>query len=122
MATSQQHPDLPETSFVPRPYTGLSWEQVSELRHQYLSPALLLYYSKPIMLVEGRMQYVWDDTGKRYVDAFGGIAAVSIGHCHPRVAKAVQEQVDTIQHTTVIYLHPTTARFAEKLASTFPAG
>ncbi|MDM8006016.1 MAG: aspartate aminotransferase family protein [Phycisphaerae bacterium] len=122
MAQSQQYPDLPSTPLLPRPYRGLSRQQVSELRQQYLSPALLLYYSTPIMIVEGRMQYVWDDRGKRYVDAFGGIAAVSIGHCHPHVAKAVQEQVETIQHTTVIYLHPTIARFAEKLAGTFPAG
>lgn len=122
MVTSQRYPDLPDASFIPKAYTGLSRQQVSELRHRYLSPALLLYYSNPIMIVEGRMQYVWDDTGKRYLDAFGGIAAVSIGHCHPHVAKAVQEQVNLIQHTTVIYLHPTIAQFAEKLAATFPAG
>ena len=43
------------------------------------------------MLVEGKMQYVWDETGRRYLDALGGIVTVSVGHCHPDVVEAAQE-------------------------------
>ena len=64
---------LPSTTFKPQPYTGPSADQVLALRKQYLNPGLFLYYKKPIMIVEGKMQWVWDDTGKRYLDGLGGI-------------------------------------------------
>ncbi len=90
--------------------------------HQYLSPGLFTIYKEPLMIVEGHMQYVWDETGKRYLDAFAGIVTVSVGHCHPKVAQRVREQTGKLQHTTTIYLHPTIAQFGEKLASVMPEG
>ena len=66
------------------------------------------------------MQYLWDDTGKRYLDAIAGIVAVSIGHCHPRIVEAVREQVGKLMHTTTIYLHPTITTYAKRLAERFP--
>jgi 4-aminobutyrate aminotransferase-like enzyme len=42
--------------------------EVLALRKQFMNPGIFLYYKKPIMLVEGSMQYVWDETGKRYLD------------------------------------------------------
>jgi alanine-glyoxylate transaminase/(R)-3-amino-2-methylpropionate-pyruvate transaminase len=72
------------------------------------------------MLVEGRMQYVWDDTGKRYLDGLGGIVTISVGHCHPHVVEAARKQNETLQHSTTIYLHPNLAEYAEKLASKMP--
>src|SRR5437762_5221637 len=89
---------LPSTPHQPQPYTGPSAEQVLALRKQYLNPGLFLYYKKPIMIVEGRMQYVWDDTGKRYLDGLGGIVTISVGHCHPHVTAAAKQQMETIQH------------------------
>ncbi len=114
--------ELPPTNHRPQPYHGPSKQDVLALRRRYLSPALLLYYREPVMLVEGRMQYVWDETGKRYLDGFAGIVTVSVGHAHPHVTRAIQEQAGRIQHTTVIYLHPTMGRFAEKLAQHMPEG
>ena len=52
---------LPPTAHVPSPYTGPSAAEVLKLRQQYLNPGLVLYYKQPIMIVEGKMQYVWDD-------------------------------------------------------------
>jgi alanine-glyoxylate transaminase / (R)-3-amino-2-methylpropionate-pyruvate transaminase len=72
------------------------------------------------MLVEGRMQYVWDETGRRYLDAFGGIVTVGVGHCHPDVVEAANAQNLRLQHTTTLYLHPTVGRYAEKMASMMP--
>ena len=66
------------------------------------------------------MQYLWDETGKQYLDAFAGIVSVSVGHCHPEVIKRVQEQVGRLQHTTTIYVHPTAPLFAKKLAEHMP--
>ena len=75
---------------------------------------------KPLMLVEGKMQYVWDEHGRRYLDALGGIATVSVGHCHSDVVKAAHRQNETLQHSTTIYLHPNIAEYAHKLAARMP--
>src|SRR5436190_13691792 len=111
---------LPPSSHQPQPYTGPSAEQVLALRKQYLNPGLFLYYKKPIMIVEGKMQYVWDDTGKRYLDGLGGIVTISVGHCHPHVLAAMYQQSQVLQHSTTIYLQPQIAEYAEKLASKMP--
>jgi alanine-glyoxylate transaminase/(R)-3-amino-2-methylpropionate-pyruvate transaminase len=74
------------------------------------------------MLVDGHMQYLFDETGKQYLDGLAGIVSVSVGHCHPKVMAAVNRQNERLQHATTIYLHPNIATFAEKLASTLPDG
>ena len=111
---------LPPTSFQPQPYNGPSAKEVLALRQQYLNPGLFLYYKQPIMIVEGKMQWVWDDTGRRYLDGLGGIVTISVGHCHPHVLAAMTKQSETLQHSTTIYLQPRIAEFAEKLASKMP--
>lgn len=113
-------PQLPPFDHKPQPYTGPSYEQTLATRKQYLNPALFLYYKKPLMVVEGNMQYVWDEAGRRYLDAFGGIVTVSVGHCHPKVNKAAIDQINRISHTTTIYLNNQIAEYAEKLASKMP--
>ena len=72
------------------------------------------------MLVAGRMQYIWDETGKRYLDGLGGIVTISVGHCHPHVVEAMRRQIDTLQHSTTIYLHPNVSEYAKALASKMP--
>ncbi len=111
---------LPPTAHTPATYTGPSLDQVLAQRRQFLNPGLFLYYKQPIMIVEGKMQYVWDSTGKRYLDGLGGIVTVSVGHCHPHVLKAMNAQNQVLQHSTTIYLNPNIGAFAEKLASKMP--
>ena len=111
---------LPPCNHQPKKYAGPSAAEVLALRKQFLNPAIFLYYKQPIMLVEGAMQYVWDDTGRRYLDGLGGIVTVSVGHCHPHVVAAANRQNELLQHSTTIYLHPNVALYAEKLASKFP--
>jgi len=113
-------PELPPYDHQPRPYSGPSFEEVMDLRKRYLTPALLTYYKSPIMIVEGSMQYVYDEKGRRYLDAFGGIVTISVGHCHPYVVQKAREQLETLQHTTTIYLHPTIAEYGEMLATRLP--
>ena len=113
-------PILPPTSHHPREYTGPSAAEVLALRKQFMNPGIFLYYQMPLMLVEGAMQYVWDETGKRYLDGIGGIVTVSVGHCHPHVVAAANRQNEIYQHSTTIYLHPNVAQYAEKLASKMP--
>jgi alanine-glyoxylate transaminase/(R)-3-amino-2-methylpropionate-pyruvate transaminase len=87
-----------------------------------VNPAIFTLYRDPLMIVEGKMQYVFDETGRRYLDFFAGIVTVSCGHSHPKVLAAVREQLEALQHTSTIYLHPNLPRLAEQLASKMPAG
>jgi alanine-glyoxylate transaminase/(R)-3-amino-2-methylpropionate-pyruvate transaminase len=113
-------PALPPFPHTPAPYTGPSAEDVLARRRQFLNPGIFLYYKKPIMLVEGRMQYVWDETGKRYLDGLGGIVTISVGHCHPKVVAATNAQTEKLQHSTTIYLQPNVVDYAEALAAKLP--
>ncbi len=113
---------LPVCNHSPAIYDGPSRDEVIALRHEFVSPGVLTYYQQPLMIVEGKMQYLWDETGRRYLDGFAGIVTVSVGHCHPQVIEKVREQTGRLQHTTTIYLHPAIAQFAQKLASKMPAG
>jgi alanine-glyoxylate transaminase / (R)-3-amino-2-methylpropionate-pyruvate transaminase len=113
---------MPPFAYTPRPYLGPTREEVLALRRQHVNPAVFTLYRDPLMIVEGRMQYVFDDTGRRYLDLFAGIATVSCGHCHPEVVRRVQEQTATLQHSSTIYLHPNLPLMARKLASKMPPG
>jgi alanine-glyoxylate transaminase / (R)-3-amino-2-methylpropionate-pyruvate transaminase len=111
---------LPPTNHQPQKYAGPSATEVLAQRKQFMNPGIFLYYKSPLMVVEGSMQYVWDDTGKRYLDGLGGIVTVSVGHCHPHVVAAANKQNELLQHSTTIYLNPNVGAFAEKLASKMP--
>ena len=113
---------MPAFDYTPRPYTGPSRAEVLAARQRHANPALFTLYRDPLMIVEGRMQYLFDETGRRYLDLFAGIVTVSCGHCHPTVVARMREQMETLQHTTTIYLHPNMPRLAEKLASKMPPG
>src|SRR5260370_6962167 len=118
--TERRRTPLPMAPHQPEPYTGPSKAEVLALRKQYLSPGLITYYQDPLLIVEGKMQYLWDETGKQYLDAFAGIVTVSVGHCHPTIVEKVRAQVGRLQHTTTIYLHPTVALLGKKLAGHMP--
>jgi alanine-glyoxylate transaminase/(R)-3-amino-2-methylpropionate-pyruvate transaminase len=115
-------PQMPAFDHRPRAYTGPSREEVLAARARYANPAVFTLYREPLMIVEGKMQYLFDETGRRYLDMFAGIVTVSCGHCHPKVVARVREQTETLQHTSTIYLHPGMPRLAEKLASKMPPG
>lgn len=120
MAVAQSAPALPPCDHRPRSYTGPSKQEVLALRKQYVNPAIFTYYKEPLMIVEGHMQYLYDETGRRYLDGFGGIVTVSVGHCHPKIVAAVNRQNEIIQHTTTIYLNPCIAEYARDLAARMP--
>ncbi len=122
MSAATASSQMPPCSFTPQPYMGPSREQVLADRQRYLSPGLITYYKNPLLLVDGHMQYLFDETGRRYLDLFAGIVSVSCGHCHPKIAKRVQDQVGRLQHTTTIYMNPNVTELAKKLASKLPAG
>ena len=65
-------------------------------------------------------QYIYDTTGKRYLDFFGGIVTVGIGHCHPRLIEAATEQMKKYWHISTYYLQDPVRDYAEKLLERFP--
>lgn len=113
-------PPLPAFAHVPTPYTGPGLAEVHALRKANVNPALFHYYKEPIMIVEGKGQYLYDETGRRYLDGFAGIVTVSVGHCHPKVVAAANAQNHLLQHTSTIYLHPNLPTYAAALADRMP--
>ncbi len=97
--------------------------QTSEIvrKHkEFLFPAVANYYQEPVALVRGEGAYVWDDAGKRYLDCFGGVLTVSVGHANPQVNAAIIEQVKTLQHTSTLYANKPQSDLAEKLHQITP--
>ncbi len=113
-------PTLPACDFQPAPYAGPPAEEVLQLRNEHVCPGIFHYYQKPLMIVQGHGQYLYDETGRRYLDGFGGIVTVSVGHCHPHVVAALNRQNELLQHTTTIYLHPNVSEYATALAAKMP--
>ncbi|MEW6693541.1 MAG: aspartate aminotransferase family protein [Pseudomonadota bacterium] len=73
------------------------------------------YARVPIMLSHGRGCRVWDVDGREYLDALAGIAVNTLGHAHPRLVKALQEQVGRLIHVSNYYHHPWTEPLAAAL-------
>jgi alanine-glyoxylate transaminase/(R)-3-amino-2-methylpropionate-pyruvate transaminase len=76
--------------------------------------------SLQLNIVEGKKQYLYDEHGRRFLDAFAGIATVCCGHSHPDIIDAITAQARRLQHSTVLYLNHAIADFAEALASKMP--
>ena len=70
---------------------------------EFLFPAVATYYQEPVALVRGEGEYVWDDAGNRYLDCFGGVLTVSVGHANPKINEAIIEQTKTLQHASALY-------------------
>jgi len=88
---------------------------------EFVFPAVANYYQEPIALVKGDGFHVWDDQGNRYLDCFGGVLTVSVGHCNPKVNAALIEQVNTISHTSTLYCNKPQSDLAEKLYQITPS-
>ncbi|MBK9171289.1 MAG: aspartate aminotransferase family protein [Bryobacterales bacterium] len=88
----------------------------------YLFPAVFHYFSEPLVLAKAKDQYVWDADGNQYLDFFGGIVTVSVGHCNERVNERVRTQLDRLQHVSTAFAYEPSVALAEKLSSIAPAG
>lgn len=98
----------------------LTAEDVLTKRREFLIPAVGHYYHTPPLFVKGSKQFLWDSTGKQYLDMFSGIVTVASGHCHPKINEAVKEQIERLQHTSALYLSGQMELLAEKLAEIAP--
>ncbi|MBU0801565.1 MAG: aminotransferase class III-fold pyridoxal phosphate-dependent enzyme, partial [Alphaproteobacteria bacterium] len=90
---------------------------LTEKRQQVLGGAYRLFYRNPVHLVKGQGQYLWDVDGKKYLDVYNNVA--SVGHCHPAVIEAVNQQMKQL-NTHTRYLHENILQYSEDLLKTTP--
>ena len=86
----------------------------------FLYPGVITYYQEPLPLVSGQGLEVRDAEGKQYLDFFGGILTVSVGHCHKKITDRVIAQLKTLQHVSTLYPTQPAADLAERLAGITP--
>jgi alanine-glyoxylate transaminase/(R)-3-amino-2-methylpropionate-pyruvate transaminase len=77
-------------------------------------------YRTPLIFSRGERQYLWDEKGRKYIDLLGMNVCVSVGHAHPKINAAVQDQMGRLQHCTTMFYHPVPAHLAEELAARMP--
>jgi len=90
----------------------MNTKEIAELQKEYLMPT----YAPGIALVEGSGTSVWDAEGNEYLDFVSGIAVVNIGHCHPKMVHAVQDQVETLVHVSNLFYNEKQPLLAKALS------
>src|SRR4051812_20697235 len=108
------------TQTINQPPSTAAQSDAVRKHKEYLFPAVTMYYKEPIALERGQGEYVWDDQGNRYLDCFGGVLTVSVGHNNPKITEAVVEQVKKLAHTSTLYANQPQSDLAEKLAQIAP--
>jgi 4-aminobutyrate aminotransferase-like enzyme len=100
------------------PETEPAKAETLSARRRLVGPSLSLSYTDPLKIVRGWMQHLYDETGRAYLDAYNNVPLV--GHSHPRVVRAVCEQM-ALLNTNTRYLHDNLVRYAERLTALMPA-
>lgn len=95
-------------------------QQVRDKNAQYLFPAVANYYQEPLVLESGAGLRVRDADGHEYLDFFGGILTISIGHCDPRVTEPLKAQIDRLGHVSTLYPTLPVVELAERMARLTP--
>jgi 4-aminobutyrate aminotransferase-like enzyme len=95
-------------------------KEVYEKHKKYLAPCVATYYKEPLILDRGKGKYVYDIDGKEYLDFFGGIVTISVGHCDDEITSKTCEQMRRLQHTSTLYPNIPIISLAEKLAQITP--
>src|SRR5260221_7871125 len=100
--------------------TSMNKEEILKKQKQYLFPSISIYYSDPLVTDHASMQYIWDTEGKKYLDFFGGIVTISVGHTNPRVTSKIKAQIDKLQHASTVFPNEAVVALAEKIAQITP--
>src|SRR6201987_3066397 len=78
-------------------------DEIVRKHKEFIWPAVANYYQKPLVADHASMQHLWDIEGNKYLDFFGGIVTIGVGHCNPKVTSKIKEQVDKLQHTSTLF-------------------
>ncbi|MFC2088899.1 aspartate aminotransferase family protein [Calditrichota bacterium] len=95
-------------------------ESINRNHKDFLFPCVANYYKEPLAIDRGEGCYLFGTDGKKYLDFFGGILTVSVGHCNPKVTSKINEQTNKLQHTSTLYPTENMVNLAEKLAQISP--
>jgi 4-aminobutyrate aminotransferase-like enzyme len=95
-------------------------DEILKDHKQYLFPSVANYFADPLVADHASMQYLWDSEGKKYLDFFGGIVTVSVGHANPRVTSKIKQQVDKLQHASTLFPNEAIVALAKKIAQITP--
>ena len=95
-------------------------DAILEKKKNYIMPCLGHFYERPPQFVKGFMQYLFDSTGKKYLDCFAGVSVMNCGHANPDITRRICQQVETLQHVCNIYLTENFVQLAERLATVTP--
>ena len=95
-------------------------DEIIRKHKQYLFPSITTYFSEPLVTDHASMQYLWDADGNKYLDFFGGIVTISVGHTNPRVTAKVKAQIDKLQHASTLFPNEAVVALAEKIAQITP--
>jgi 4-aminobutyrate aminotransferase-like enzyme len=105
---------------TPGTQPGLSGADVRRKHQEFLFPSVANYYQEPVVLTEGKGMRVRDLDGREYLDFFGGILTISVGHANEHVNEAVKAQLDRLGHVSTLYPTLPIVQLAEKLATITP--
>src|SRR2546428_7479336 len=94
--------------------------EIIEKQKKYLFSCVATYYEEPLVVEHAKCNYVYDAEGKEFLDFFGGILTVSVGHCNEKVTEAIHNQADKLQHISTLYANEPQVQLAEKLAQITP--
>ncbi len=94
--------------------------EISEKQKKYLAPCITNYYKEPLILDRGKGKYLYDIDGREYLDFFGGIVTISVGHCDDEITSKTIEQMKKLQHTSTLYPNVPIVSLAEKIAQITP--
>jgi 4-aminobutyrate aminotransferase len=97
-------------------------QEILLAQKEFIFPAVFNYFKEPLVVSHAKDQYVWDADGNQYLDFFGGIVTVSVGHCNEQINKKVQAQMDRLEHVSTVFVNEPQVALAKKLASITPAG
>ncbi|HWX54265.1 MAG TPA: aspartate aminotransferase family protein [Verrucomicrobiae bacterium] len=95
-------------------------DEIIKKHKQYLFPSISIYYNDPLVTDHASMQHLWDVEGNKYLDFFGGIVTISVGHANPRVTSKIKAQIDKLQHASTCFPNEAIVALAEKLAQITP--
>lgn len=97
-------------------------EEIILAQKEFIFPSVFHYFKEPLVMDHAKDQYVWDIDGNRYLDFFGGIVTVSVGHCNEKVNAKLHAQMDKMQHVSTVFANEPQVRLAKKLAQITPGG
>jgi 4-aminobutyrate aminotransferase-like enzyme len=89
---------------------------------EYLFPAVFHYFDEPLVIDHAKNQFVYDIDGNEYLDFFGGIVTVSVGHCNETVTAKTRAQLEKLQHVSTVFATEPQVALAQKVASISPGG